>query len=72
VPELQPVKKNTLKNYEFLFTRFKYEFGDRELGSVTKVILRHDHLSATQRYLGKVTDLEAIRWSDTLRDRLPA
>ena len=29
---------------------------------VSKVILRHADLSTTQRYLGKVSDLEAIRW----------
>jgi len=27
-------KKNTLKNYEFLFTRFSDEFSDRELESI--------------------------------------
>jgi hypothetical protein len=151
-------EKNTLKNYEFLFTRFSDEFGDRELESITpdeilsfltcltegnkqttkrnrysclkaffnyirntidfeiqnpcdapilrkifsasrpeqwkiiekdshdlrrhaatyasrsgtpieivsKVILRHAHLSTTQRYLGKVTDVEAIRWIENL------
>ena len=32
---------------------------------VSKVILRHAHL-ATQRYLGKVTDVEAIRWIENL------
>ena len=29
---------------------------------VSKVILRHADLSTTQRYLGKVDDLEAMRW----------
>ena len=33
---------------------------------VSKVILRHAHLSTTQRYLGKVTDVEAIRWIENL------
>ena len=33
---------------------------------VSKVILRHTNLSTTQRYLGKVTDIEAIRWIDSL------
>ncbi len=28
-------KKNTLKNYEFLFTRFTDEFGDRDLDAIT-------------------------------------
>jgi len=33
---------------------------------VSKVILRHSNLSTTQLYLGKVSDLESIRWIDTL------
>jgi len=33
---------------------------------VSKVILRHANLSTTQRYLGKVTDVEAMRWVDNL------
>jgi len=33
---------------------------------VSKVILRHANLSTTQRYLGKVSDTEAIRWIETL------
>jgi integrase/recombinase XerD len=33
---------------------------------VSKVILRHANLSTTQRYLGKVSDVEAIRWIDNL------
>jgi integrase/recombinase XerD len=33
---------------------------------VSKVILRHANLSTTQRYLGKVTDVEAMRWIDNL------
>ncbi|MEE9494919.1 MAG: site-specific integrase [Desulfobacterales bacterium] len=33
---------------------------------VSKVILRLAHLSTTQRYLGKVTDLEAMRWIENL------
>ena len=33
---------------------------------ISKVILRHANLSTTQRYLGKVTDLEAMRWIDNL------
>jgi len=33
---------------------------------VSKIILRHAHLSRTQRYLGKVTDEEAIRWIENL------
>ena len=37
-----------------------------QIGIVSKVILRHAHLSTTQRYLGKVTDVEAIRWIENL------
>jgi integrase/recombinase XerD len=33
---------------------------------VSKVILRHSNLSTTQRYLGKVSDTEAMRWIETL------
>lgn len=33
---------------------------------VSKVILRHADLATTQRYLGKVGDIEAIRWIENL------
>jgi len=33
---------------------------------VSKVILRHANLSTTQRYLGTVSDIEALRWIDNL------
>jgi integrase len=33
---------------------------------VSKVILRHANLATTQRYLGKVSDLEAMRWIQNL------
>ena len=33
---------------------------------VSKVILRHANLSTTQRYLGKVSDIEAVRWLENL------
>ena len=33
---------------------------------VSKVILRHSNLATTQRYLGKVSDVEAIRWIEQL------
>jgi integrase len=33
---------------------------------VSKVILRHANLSTTQRYLGKVSDVEAVRWVENL------
>ena len=29
---------------------------------VSKIILRHSNLATTQRYLGKVSDTEAMRW----------
>jgi integrase/recombinase XerD len=34
--------------------------------SVSKIILRHTNLATTQRYLGKVSDAEAIHWIDNL------
>jgi integrase len=33
---------------------------------VSKVILRHASLSTTQVYLGKVSDIEAIRWIENI------
>jgi len=32
----------------------------------SKVILRHANLSTTERYLGKVSDVEAMKWIDKL------
>jgi len=33
---------------------------------VSKIVLRHSNLSTTQRYLGKVSDVEAMRWIDSI------
>lgn len=33
---------------------------------ISKVILRHSNLSTTQRYLGKVSEVEAMRWIENL------
>jgi integrase/recombinase XerD len=33
---------------------------------VSKIILRHSNLATTQWFLGKVSDLEAMRWIDNL------
>ncbi|MFC1858190.1 tyrosine-type recombinase/integrase [Thermodesulfobacteriota bacterium] len=33
---------------------------------VSKIILRHSNLSTTQQYLGKVSDIEALRWIENL------
>ncbi|MEW5736463.1 MAG: site-specific integrase [Thermodesulfobacteriota bacterium] len=33
---------------------------------ISKVILRHSNLSTTQRYLGKVSEVEAMRWIEDL------
>jgi integrase len=33
---------------------------------ISKVILRHSNLSATERYLGKISDIEAMKWIVTL------
>ena len=39
---------------------------DVPLEIVSKVILRHANLSTTQRYLGKISDVEAIRWIENI------
>ena len=36
---------------------------------VSKVILRHQDLKTTQAYLGKISEVEAIRWMDILHGR---
>ena len=36
------------------------------LGIVSKVILRHANLSTTQRYFGKISDVEAIGWIENI------
>ena len=33
---------------------------------VSKVILRYSNLSKTERYLGKISDVEAMKWIDNL------
>lgn len=33
---------------------------------ISKIILRHSSLSTTERYLGKISDVEAIKWIDNL------
>jgi len=33
---------------------------------VSKLLLRHSNLATTQRYLGKISDVEAMRWIDNL------
>ena len=33
---------------------------------VSKVILRHANLSTTQRYLGTISNVEAIRWIENI------
>ena len=33
---------------------------------VSKIILRHANLSTTERYLGKISDIEAMKWIDNL------
>lgn len=38
----------------------------RPIEIVSKVILRHSNLSTTQRYLGKASDTEAVRWIENL------
>jgi hypothetical protein len=66
------LKKNTLITYQSILTKLTAQFGERDLRSLTpleivsKVILRHANLSTTQRYLGTVGDVEAMRWIDNL------
>jgi len=33
---------------------------------VSKIILRHSNLATTERYLDKISDIEALKWIDTL------
>lgn len=33
---------------------------------ISKIILRHSNLSTTQRYLGKVSDVEAMKWIENI------
>ncbi|WP_416337165.1 site-specific integrase [Desulfobacter postgatei] len=33
---------------------------------VSKIILRHSNLSTTQRYLGKISDTEAMYWIENI------
>ena len=33
---------------------------------ISKILLRHGHLSTTQRYLGKISDTEALKWIENL------
>ena len=49
--------------------RFAATFASRSgtpIKIVSKIILRHANLSTTQRYLGKVSDIEALRWIENL------
>lgn len=57
-----------------MLAKFRDHFPDHDLASISpeevlsfsKVILRHANLSTTQRYLGKVSDVEAVRWIENL------
>jgi site-specific recombinase XerD len=58
----------TIKN-DILQNRHAAEYASRfgaPLEIVSKVLLRHSNLSTTQRYLDKISDVEAIRWIDNL------
>jgi integrase len=33
---------------------------------ISKLILRHSNLSTTEKYLGKISDTEAIRWIENI------
>ena len=51
-------KKNTLKNYA--------SRAGTLIEIVSIIILRHSHLSTTQRYLGKISDIDALKWIENL------
>ena len=51
------------------FRRHAATFASRSgvpLEIVSKIILRHTNLSTTQMYLGKISDVEAIRWIENI------
>ena len=39
---------------------------DTPVEIISKILLRHSHLSTTQRYLGKISDTEALKWIENL------
>jgi len=69
-----PIQKNTLRSYESVIRphdlrRYAATFASRSgvpIEIVSKVIMRHSNLSTTQRYLGKITDTEAMKWIENL------
>jgi integrase len=51
--------------------RFAATYASRSgtpLEIISKIILRHTNLQTTQLYLGKISDLEAMRWIDNLHN----
>jgi len=64
----KPIPKNTALVYQSTAGRFCREFCDTEIDQVTsnKTILRHANLSTTQCYLGKISNVEAIRWFNNI------
>jgi integrase/recombinase XerD len=36
---------------------------------ISKVILRHQDLKTTRMYLGKISEVEALRWMDVLHGK---
>jgi integrase/recombinase XerD len=59
------------KEYEFVFIPQKVadrlrEYALKVCNAISKVILRHANLSTTQRYLGTISDVEAIRWIENI------
>ena len=65
---------NTIRQLYFIFVNFcqgrhAATYASRSgvpIEIVSKVILRHGNLSTTQRYLGTVSDVGAMRWIDNL------
>ncbi len=48
-----------MKNHSCITLRHPLEI-------LSNVLIRHSNLSTTQRYLGKISDAEAMRWIDNL------
>jgi len=64
-------KANSIRAYQALVVlrRHAATYASRSgvpIEIISKVILRHANLSTTERYLGKISDTEAMRWIDNL------
>jgi len=66
-------KKNTVRSYRAVIEESWQEFNDAEIDQVTSDDVlsflsrfMDGNLSTTQRYLGTISDVEAIRWIGNL------